>query len=255
MEADAVDEDEDKTRAGVPMSGPNPVAPALREPTRDRQRPMPKSTSSSDDARARDMLERVEAMAPQTLNTARPPAATASLPDQESMSGPAPMAPPSAENVLRPESFAPPISAEGSFPGPRPEDTNPGIDTPDDLMSPAAMVQAQPARRPPAFMGLVAASVGMAAMAVLLFGVGAVAFPPAVPATDYGVVMVTTTPPGATVIVDGAPQTTPTQVVLPLAGGEQSLEFTLPGFKSKTEKVGFGPGQTSTVLNVTLEPG
>jgi len=257
MEADAVDEDEDKTRAGVPMSGPNPVAPALREPTRDRQRPMPRSTSSSDDARARDMLERVEAMAPQTLNTARPAAATASLSGNASMSGPMAMAPPMApaENVLRPEPFSPPPSAENSFPAPRPDDTNPGIDTPDDLMSPAAIVQAQPARRPPAFMGLVAASVGMAAMAVLLFGVGAVAFPPAVPATDYGVVMVTTTPPGATVIVDGAPQTTPTQIVLPLAAAEQTLEFSLPGFKSRTEKVGFSPGQTSSVLNVTLEPG
>lgn len=252
MEADAVDEDEDKTRAGMPMSGANPVAPALREPTRDRQRPMPKSTSSSDDARARDMLERVEAMAPQTLNTARPAAATASLPDPAS--GPAPMAP-GAVNLLRPEPFSPPMSAEGSFPGPRPEDTNPGVDTPDDLMSPAAMVQTEPARRPPAFMGLVAASVGMVAMAVLLFGVGAVAFPPAVPATDYGVVMVTTMPPGATVIVDGTPQTTPTQVVMPIDAGEQSLEFTLPGFKSRTEKVGFRPGQASTVLNVTLEPG
>jgi serine/threonine protein kinase len=253
MEAHAADdEEEDKTRAGLPMSGPNPVAPALREPTRDRQRPMPKSTSSSDDARARDMLERVEAMAPQTLNTPRPAAATASLPGDASASGPVAMAP--VGNVLRPEPFSPPSSAESSFPAPRPDDTNPGVDTPDDLMSPAAMVQAQPARRPPAFTGLVAASVGMAAMAVLLFGVGAVAFPSAVPATDYGVVMVTTTPPGATVVVDGAPHTTPTQIVLPLTV-EQTLELSLPGFKSRSEKVGFGPGQTSSVLNITLEPG
>jgi hypothetical protein len=157
-------------------------------------------------------------------------------------------------NVLRPEPFSPPAAAESSFPAPRPDDTNPGVDTPDDLMSPAAMVQAQPARRPPAFTGLVAASVGMAAMAVLLFGVGAVAFPSAVPATDYGVVMVTTTPPGATVVVDGAPHTTPAQIALPLTV-EQTLELSLPGFKSRSEKVGFGPGQTSSVLNITLEPG
>ena len=253
MEADAADDDdEDKTRAGLPMSGPNPAAPALREPTRDRQRPMPKSASSSDDARARDMLERVEAMAPQTLNTPRPAAATASLPSDSSASGPVAMAP--VGNVLRPEPFSPPAAAESSFPAPRPDDTNPGVDTPDDLMSPAAMVQAQPARRPPAFTGLVAASVGMAAMAVLLFGVGAVAFPSAVPATDYGVVMVTTTPPGATVVVDGAPHTTPAQIALPLTV-EQTLELSLPGFKSRSEKVGFGPGQTSSVLNITLEPG
>jgi serine/threonine protein kinase len=258
MEADAVAEDEDKTRAGVPMSGPNPVAPALREPTRDRQRPMPKSTSSNDDARARDLLERVEAMAPQTQQTPRAAASTMSLPDDDvSVPDATPMAPPmapsppmSAENLLRP------MAAEGSFPAPRPDEhTNPGIDTPDNLLSPAAMVQAQPARWPPAFMGLVAASVGMAAMAVLLFGVGAVAFPSAVPATDFGVVMVTTTPPGATVVVDGTPQTTPAQVVLPLGAGEQVLEFTLPGHRSRTEKVGFGPGQVSTTLHVALEPG
>ena len=249
MEADAADDDdEDKTRAGLPMSGPNPVAPALREPTRDRQRPTPKSASSSDDARARGLLERVEAMSPQTQNTARPAAATASLPSEAS----GPVA--AVANVLRPEPFSASAAAESSFPVPRPDDTNPGVDTPDDLMSPAAMLQARPAPRPPAFMGLVAASVGMAAMAVLLFGVGAVAFPSAVPATDYGVVMVTTTPPGASVVVDGAPHTTPTQIVLPVTV-EQTLELSLPGFKSRSEKVGFSAGQTSSVLHITLEPG
>lgn len=228
MEADAIDDDEDKTRAGLPMSGPSAVAPgiaALREPTRDRQRPQ---------ARV----------------------------DQPAPSAPVRSAPGvSAPNLARPEpSFGPPPSAEDSLPAPRRhEETSPGIDTPDNLMTPAVEVArsamtAQASRRPPAFMGLVAASVGMAASALLLFGVGAVAFPPAVPATDFGVVVVTATPAGATVMVDGAPVATPTQVALPLTG-EHTLEIASPGFKTRTETVRFAPETTTTTLTVTLDPG
>jgi serine/threonine protein kinase len=262
LEGDA-DDDEDKTRAGVPMSAPStPPSPAvLREATRDRlQRP---GAPADPDAHAREMLQRVESMA-------RPSAQSSAMPD--SLVDEAPLPPPNrfepptnethrndlmtANNQGGP-SAGPfnqpyPQSAESSFPSRR-EDTQPGIDTPDDLMSPAAVVASS--RRPAAFKGLVAASVGMAATAVLLFGVGALAIPPAVAATDFGVVLVTTTPPGAQVVFDDAPQTAPAQVTMPLDGVERTITISMPGFKAKTEKIVFSTGQNTAELKVTLDPG
>jgi hypothetical protein len=87
----------------------------------------------------------------------------------------------------------------------------------------------------------------------LLFGVAAVAFPLAVPATTYGVVVVTSTPTGATVTVDGLSHTTPAQVAVPLTGGEATLSVSLPGHRSRTEAVAFAEGHVSRLLHVTLE--
>ena len=129
----------------------------------------------------------------------------------------------------------------------RREDTQPGYD-------PAVDAPAGPPRRPAAFFAMVGAAAGMAAMAVLLFAVGAVAFPAAVPAVDYGVVAVTTTPAGAAVVFDGAPLITPAQVAMPLDGQPRTLAISLPGYKDRTENAVFSSGQNTAALNVTLEP-
>ncbi len=264
MESD-VEEDEDKTRAGVPMSAPSqPPMAALRESTRERM-----NRPNADDARAREMLERIDSMAPATLNTARPPAAApaASLPSSppmaqspmqmpDSLVDEAPLPAPDAitNELVQPPSRSAMQTMESSLPVPRREDTQPGTDTPDNLMTPAAMVGPPPGK-PGSFKALVAMSAMMAGLAMLLFAVGAVAFPTAVPATDFGVVMVTTTPPGATITTADGSFQSPAQIVMPLDGTERQLQILLPGFVAQTKAVAFQPGQNTAALDVVLQPG
>jgi serine/threonine-protein kinase len=265
MESDAVEEDEDKTRAGVPMSAPSqPPMAALRESTRERM-----NRPNSDDARAREMLERIDSMAPSTLNTARPPAAapTASLPSSPTMApmpdslvDEAPLPPPDAitNELVQPPSRAHQASypPESSLPAPRREDTQPGTDTPDNLMTPMSMVQGSPPPgKPASFKALVALSAMMTGLSLLLFAAGAVAFPGAVPAVEYGVVMVTTTPPQATVTTSDGSWQSPVQLVMPLDGEAREVQILLPGFQAQTKNVVFGAGQNTAELNVVLSPG
>ena len=258
MEGEA--EEEDKTKA-LPMAAASQLL-AARETAGAPPKATPQPAAVDSDARARNLLQRVDAMAPSTVSSPRPSQVTASMPDsladEEPLPSPDRFAPPTNDvggfdSLAGPFDQPYPPTAESSLPGPRREDTQPGIDTPDDLLSPRATIELS--RRPPGFKGLVAATFGMAAMALLLFGVGAVAFPPAVPATEFGVVLVTTTPPGAAVVFDGVPQTSPAQVTMPLDGTERVVDISLSGFRSRTEKVVFSPGQNTAVLTVTLDPG
>ncbi len=280
-------DDEDKTRAGVPMSTPSAPPSAALTTT-----PNPRRRSSSDDAHARAMLERVEAIAPATLNNrlSAPQAAarTASLPDSSLADGaplPSPHHPrnnnttdtPAGLGVLPPAPYSPSSASPFNQPFVAAESQRmplPSMATqegePDDEPEQYNQQHAQrlrredtqphyephagPARRPAAFFAMVGAAAGMAAMAVLLFAVGAVAFPAAVAAVDYGVVVVTTTPAGAAVIFEGATLITPAQVVMPLDGQTRSLAISLPGYKKRTEAVAFSPGQNTAALIVTLEP-
>ena len=253
-------EEEDKTKA-LPMAAASQLL-AARETAGAAPKPTAQAPAVDSDARARNLLQRVDAMAPSTVSSPRPSQVTASMPDsladEEPLPSPDRFAPPTndvgnLDSQAGPFDQPHPPTAESWLPGPGREDTQPGIDTPDDLLSPRATIELS--RRPPGFTGLVAATFGMAAMALLLFGVGAVAFPPAVPATEFGVVLVTTTPPGAAVVFDGIPQTSPAQVTMPLDGTERVLDISLSGFRSRTEKVVFSPGQNTADLTVTLDPG
>ena len=282
------DEDEDKTRAGVPTSTSSaPPSPALT-PTPN---PSRRGGSSSDDAHARAMLEKVDAIAPDTfhgrLSGPQQAARTASLPESSIADAdplPAPYGArngnntsdtPAGLNTFSPPAVSPfnqPFAAAESqarLEQPQQFTTQEG-DPQDDRSAldelvllrqdtqagydPAVEAHAGPARRPAAFFAMVGAAAGMAAMGVLLFAVGAVAFPAAVPAVDYGVVAVTTTPAGAAVVFEGAPLITPAQVAMPLDGQARSLAISSPGYKNRDEQVVFSRGQNTAVLNVTLEP-
>ena len=289
------EEDEDKTRAGVPMSTPSMAPqPHLRESTRDRQR-RPTSDSRSNpaaDAHARAMLEKVDAIAPATLQGARPSpqAATASLPgeplgsipdggplpapalsamddDVVGSGGPVGFSPPAASPFNQPfvasssnarmdvpenvgqnalAERTPPVG--NSAPLPRYDETSPGIDTPDD----ARMPMAAP-KRPMAFFAMMGAGAVMGALGMVMFAVGALAFPAAVPMTEFGVVAINTSPPGATVTFENSELSTPGQVAIPLDGEARQVEINLPGFKPRTEAIVFTPGQNTAELKVTLE--
>ena len=282
--ATAEGEDEDKTRAGVPMSAaslpPTPALTTLPNPTRRK---------SSDNARDRD--DRDDELVPPTLHGRHggQAAQTASLPessvaDEAPLTTPQYQAPQYQQQPPKPRfdgptndtpsglnaaaNFAPPTaspfnqpfaasesSSQFSSPTTQAEleargDTHPGEDPVlDDDQNASG-----PGRRPAAFFAMVGASAGMAAMAVVLFAVGTLAFPAAVGATDYGVVAVTTTPAGAAVVFEGAPLITPAQVAMPLDGQARTVSLSLPGYKERTETVMFSPGANTAALNVTLEP-
>jgi len=109
----------------------------------------------------------------------------------------------------------------------------------------------QTAQRPAAWFAAVGASLGMAALAVVLFGVGAV-LSPAAPVQSFGLVAVTSTPPGATVVFEGSAIVAPGQLSVPNDGVEREIEVKL-GDKSKTEKVMLPAGTTVLPLNVAFD--
>lgn len=247
---DPVDEDEDKTRAGVPMSSPH-SAPIAKEAARERPRPAAHKGPTHTPGHRHD------ARPAETSPSARVTERSEEAPLDTLMSSSPPT---SAEPMIAPE----PLQAlEPSFPGPRPDDTNPALDTANELAQPlvseglASPLGAMPPRsgtaRPAAWTAMMAASIAMTAMASLLFGVAAVAFPSARPATSYGVVVVTTTPSGAMVTIDGTSQLTPAQFVVPLNGNEATIELALAGHRPRTESVAFAEGHLSRLLHVNLE--
>ena len=251
-----VDPDEDKTRAGVPMSSPQ-GAPFLKDHTRERQRPGARTGAPAP-------AHRMDAIAAPMASSDRA-VATMSIPEDGPLDTLMASSPPtSAEPMLGSPAGAEMSPSRSASVAPQHDDTKPGAATPGAVPSPLAVepvavpdAMVVPMRststRPAAWTALVASSIGMAAAAVLLFGVAAVAFPPAVPATAYGVVVVTSTPTGATVTVDGLSHTTPAQVAIPLTGGETNLSVSLPGHRSRTEAVAFAEGHVSRLLHVTLE--
>ncbi len=115
-------------------------------------------------------------------------------------------------------------------------------------------VEGPPPRRPAAYFAMVGASVGMATMSLLLFAVGALAFPTAVPATEFGVLLVSTTPAGASVTVDDTVVVSPGQVAVPVDGLEHDVIVKLDGHKTVTKRVQFQAGQAPQPFSITLEP-
>ncbi|MDP2342644.1 MAG: protein kinase [Deltaproteobacteria bacterium] len=279
------DDGEDKTRAGVPMSAsapsmppslpPQPAARATPPPPAPRQRPPDDS-----DARARAMLEKVESMA----------AGAGSLPDEMprgSLPDGAPQWQASTKETLKSSNSGDEmiIGSGGQVGGRAPINTSqpnramPGLadldisadDLDDDAgPSPPTLPATMPAHlehsqsqvvpvvtaavRPPAFFAAIGASAGMAAVALILVVFGAVVLTPAAPPVEYGVVMVTSSPPGAAVIFESAPTVTPGQFVVPLDGVERTVEVQLHGFATKEQKLVFAPGSNVLPLSIALDP-
>ncbi len=266
--AATIDEDEDKTRAGLPMSTPS----------------MPPTTPAAARRAAAD-----EFRGPQTLNGRGNAAAarTASLVDNSvdqsadqsvdsSIDDGAPLPPPqrydrtTPQPVQRVPEFSPLstaspfnqpfVAAESQARLPLPhlsqpepvEHTQPGFEMGGTEAAYDDDVSAAPPRRPAAYFAMVGASVGMAAMSLLLFAVGAMAFPAAVPETEFGVLLVTTTPGGAKVIVDGNESIAPAQVAVPIDNMAHDVIVKLDG-QTASRRVQFQPGQTMQSLAITLE--
>lgn len=264
-------DDEDKTRAGVPMSVPSaPPSPALMtNPTPGRRRP------SEDDVAAPTLNGRGSpAAAARTASLEQQPLQTIPLPAyQDPVPQPAYQPPQYGQTSDTPSQLAPqpgydPVASPFNQPftaaesqgrlqvqGMATQEGDPEQEiAPREDTQPHAILAAGPARRPPAFFAMVGAAAGMAAMSVLLFAVGALAFPAVVPAVDYGVVAVTTTPAGAAVVFEGTTVITPAQVVMPLDGQPRTVSISLPGYKERSEPVMFSTGANTAALNVTLEP-
>lgn len=296
-------EDEDKTRAGVPMSASAPPQPPVAAARPGRV--------DDSDARARAMLAKVENMAPRRAPAEA--ARTASLPDQEPMSADyseegdldddglptlATQQPAAAamqtQNQLSAQSTALGsanasanngrwegstketqrktqlsgdnliIGSGGPVGGPQPTDdisgapawSPPTSTLPQPLMvAPEGEAEGrappQTTQRPTAWFAAVGASLGMSALALVLFGVGAV-LSPAAPAQSFGLVAITSTPPGATVVFEGSAIVTPGQLSVQNDGVERTIEVKL-GDKTKTEKVMLPAGTTVMPLNVAFD--
>jgi serine/threonine protein kinase len=258
--AATIDEDEDKTRAGLPMSTPSmaPTTPARRgnaegfggSQTLDGRSAAARTASLVDNSVDRSVEESVEASvddaAPlpsphrydRTSDTPPQPLPRVSEFSAGFNAGPSPFNQPF---VAEPE------PAEHTQPG---FDVGGGTDAYDDVAAP-------PPRRPTAYFAMVGASVGMAAMSVILFAAGAMAFPTPVPATEFGVLVVSTTPEGAEVSVDGTDGKAviaPAQLAVPVDGLEHDVIVKLDGHKTETRRVQFRPGQAMQPLSITLQP-
>jgi serine/threonine protein kinase len=104
--------------------------------------------------------------------------------------------------------------------------------------------------RPRAWTALVAASAMMGAMSLVLFTVGAVAFPSTPTVVEYGVVVLQGPASGATATVSGTTAPVPGQLVVPLATAEHIVEIATPGQPPRTEKVVFADGVSVVTLTV-----
>ncbi len=121
---------------------------------------------------------------------------------------------------------------------------------PDELSQPTVQAAAV---RPPAFFAAIGASAGMAAVAVVLFVVGAVALPAAAPPLEFGVVVVNSTPPGAAVALPGE-EPVSGQLAVPLDGVERTITVSLEGYAPTEAKLLFAPGTNVLQLQVVLDP-
>lgn len=159
---------------------------------------------------------------------------------------PAPVAPDfhSSGNSLNPSPFF----------GPQPTTQPSEQEDSSQASEPVAPLFPTSRSRPPVFFYAMGASVGMAAVALLLILVGVLVLPPATPPVEFGVVAITTSPAGATVLLNGIPIYTPGQILVPLDGVERTVDVVLPGFATKQEKLVFAPAQNFSQLSVTLEP-
>jgi serine/threonine protein kinase len=124
---------------------------------------------------------------------------------------------------------------------------------PSFVPSPAARAASPAAERPMAWYAVAAASAVMGIFSVALFAAGALAFPAAPPAVEFGVVVVHATPEGASIVVDGVATPAPGQLAIPLDGAEHVVDVVLAGHETKHEKVVFAPGTNVATLNVTFE--
>jgi serine/threonine-protein kinase len=252
--AATIDEDEDKTRAGVPMSTPSmaPTTPPRRGAAEAFGVPQ---TLDGRSARTASLVDNsVDRSVEASVDDAAPLPSPQRY-DRTSDTPPQPL-PRAPEFSPGPSPFNQPFVAEpqGRMPEPA-EHTHPGFDVGGgtDAYDDAA---APPPRRPTAYFAMVGASVGMAAMSAILFAAGAMAFPTPVPATDFGVLVVSTTPGGAEVTVDGADEAliAPAQLAVPVDGLEHDVIVKLAGHKTETRRVQFRPGQTLQPLSITLQP-
>jgi hypothetical protein len=247
-----IDASEEKTRAGVSMSSEAPEPPPPVKPVEP-------------DAHARALLEKVNQLAPRSqplprvaADTVRPAweAATNETPRNAvtaDVSDVGPMRAVTAPNI---DADLPGAAVADDVANPQPGfGVVPVADELPQPLPPLASVPATaPARRPGAWYGLVGASAGMAAIAVSLLIVGAVV-PSSATTTTYGVVAVKAAPAGAVAVFAGVSTPTPGQIVVPLDGGEYTIDVVLPGHKTRTEKIVFAPGANSAAVNVTLDPG
>jgi serine/threonine protein kinase len=250
---------DDKTTAGVPLGG-----------------------TASDDAHAREMLRRVEAMAPPPPATVsgeipREPQ-TASLPDEP------PVPQPRAES-LRPRNPTVPMmgavtnhpghgystqEASGAVlpqhprhahhPGRPPERSGgtmpvraaPGPQGAHATAESSALQPSLPPRRPPVFWAMVGASAGMTVVALLLLLVAAVALPGGAPVVEFGVVALRPTLDNARITVDGVEVATGGQFPVPIDGQEHIVQVQVEGKPPVTKTVQLSPGQDLLSLDIVF---
>lgn len=252
------EEDEDKTRAGVPMTASAPPQPPVPAPS---PRSLPPATRPAEDsdARARAMLEKVESMATMSMSakarTASLPdaaGATAPIDDDDMIVGPAGVVgsgPARTDDIAEPPAWSPQPMAMAATQVP-PQSRTPASSP----LTPAPEADDLAAELPPPNRGMVAAygvSAGLAAMGLILFLVGGVAFPAGEDVT-YGVVAVTG-PAGATVNVDGVEVAVPAQVALVKNGAPHALRVTVGG-AARSHEVSFKEGESVLTLDLATLP-
>jgi serine/threonine protein kinase len=250
------EEDEDKTRAGVPMTASAPPQPAQNPRSLP---PAPRAADDSD-ARARAMLEKVESMATMSMSAK---ARTASLPDaagatspiddDDMIVGPAGVVgggPARTDDIAQPPAWSAQQMAMAATQVP-PEARTPPASSP---LTPAPETDDLADEPPPPNKAMVAAygvSAGLAVMGLILFLVGGVAFP-AGEDVAYGVVAVTG-PAGATVNVDGVEVAVPAQVALVKNGAPHALRVTVGG-AARSHEVSFKEGESVLTLDLATLP-
>ncbi len=260
MESES-EEDEDKTRAGVPLSQPSmPMQAALREPSRDSGRrpmaPPPQAQPQPPQAQPSRYEEEDDDVELATHENQRPTLPTSQQhSDQQQYDQRQPYG---DQQPNHSQDYGGQDYGGMNQPEPQPYQDYPpsydtqGTDTPDNLQAP--IVVAQPAKKPGSFIALIAASGAMAFFAIVLFGVGAIAFPGAVDPVSYGVVVVKTDPPGAIVAFDSTRVTTPAQFVVPLSTEPRKITVALSGYRPMIPDIAFEPGRDHVVIDLKLEP-
>jgi hypothetical protein len=121
---------------------------------------------------------------------------------------------------------------------------------PGELAPPRAPARPVRVERPAAWYALAAASTVMGLFSVVLFAVGALAFPSAPPPLDFGVVIAQAAPPGTTMTVDGVTTTVPGQIAVPLDGAERVVDVTWPDGRKQQHTVVFAPGSNAVALTL-----